>query len=180
MSGDVETVLRGPEAYKIARQALDLMERHHVWPTSLNFELWTHYVADPEGALALEIGRLISLGEPLTESISEDLAAAYLAKARLNEQIRDAGDQLSKELDSVSRAIQSAQKSNEAYGQTLAGASKGLTDAENVTQVKAMVDSLSTATRKVQKENKELLKSPANILVQLPETLPTTMLELLT
>ena len=86
----------------------------------------------------------------LTESISEDLAAAYLAKARLNEQIRDAGDQLSKELDSVSKAIQQAQKSNEAYGQTLAGASKGLTEADGVEQVRAMVDSLSTATRRVQ------------------------------
>lgn len=158
MSGDVETTLRGPEAYKVARQALDAMERHAVWPTALNFELWTHFIIDPDGELAVEIGRLISLGEPLTESVSEDLAAAYLAKARLNEQIRDAGDQLSKELDSVSKAIQSAQKSNEVYGQTLAGASKGLTDAEDVTQIRAMVDSLSTATRRVQKENKSLEK----------------------
>ena len=28
MSGDVETTLRGPEAYKVARKALELMERH--------------------------------------------------------------------------------------------------------------------------------------------------------
>ena len=158
MSGDVETMMRGPQAYSVARQAVDLMEQHHVWPTPLNFELWAHYVADPSGELAVELGRLILLGEPLTESISEDLAAAYLAKARLNEQIRDAGDQLSKELDSVSRAIQSAQKSNEAYGQTLAGASKGLTEADGVDQVRAMVDTLSTATRRVQKENKSLEK----------------------
>ena len=48
---DVETTLRGPEAYKIASRALELMERHQVWPTALNFELWTHYVADPDGFL---------------------------------------------------------------------------------------------------------------------------------
>ncbi|HRD27929.1 MAG TPA: GGDEF domain-containing protein, partial [Caulobacter sp.] len=47
---------------------------------------------------------------------------------------------------------------NEAYGQTLAGASKGLTDAEDVGQIRAMVDSLSSATRRVQKENKSLEK----------------------
>lgn len=158
MSADVETTLRGPGAYKVAQEALDLMERHRVWPTPLNFELWSHYVADPDGALALELGRLISLGEPLTENISEDLAAAFLAKARLNEQIRDAGDQLSKELDAVSMAIQSAQKSNEAYGQTLAGASKDLSTAEDVSQIRAMVDTLSSATRRVQKENKSLEK----------------------
>ncbi|MDP1631949.1 MAG: GGDEF domain-containing protein [Caulobacter sp.] len=162
MSADVEITLRGPESYKVARHVLDLMESHNVWPTPLNFELWFHFVADPEGALAIELGRLISLGEPLTENVSEDLAAAYLAKARLNEQIRDAGDQLSKELDSVSRAIQLAQKSNEAYGQTLAGASQGLNGAEDVGQIRSMVDTLSTATRRVQKENKSLEKRLAD------------------
>jgi hypothetical protein len=123
---DVETTLRGPEAYKIASRALELMERHQVWPTALNFELWTHYVADPDGALARELTRLISLGEPMTELVSEELAAHFLPKARLNEQIRDAGDILSKELEAVSKAIQNAQKTNAAFGKQLAGASKSL------------------------------------------------------
>jgi diguanylate cyclase len=158
MSGDVETTLRGPDAYKVAHRTLEAMETHAVWPTPLNFELWSHFIIDPNGDLAIELSRLISLGEPLTETVSEELAAAYLAKARLNEQIRDAGDQLSKELASVSLAIRDAQKSQETYGQTLAGASKGLTDAKDAAQIKAMVDSLSTATRRVQKENKSLEK----------------------
>ena len=158
MSGDVETTLRGPEAYKVAHKTLEVMERYQVWPTALNFELWSHFVADPDGALARELKRLIELGEPMTESVSDELAAAYLAKARLNDQIRDAGDQLSKELAAVSLAIQQAQKSNENYGQTLASAGRGLTEARDAEQIKVMVDSLSTATRKVQKENKSLEK----------------------
>jgi diguanylate cyclase len=152
---DVETTLRGPEAYKIAGRALGLMERHQVWPTALNFELWTHFVADPDGALARELTRLISLGEPLTELLSEELAATYLPKAKLNEQIRDAGDLLSKELESVSKAIQDAQKSNAAYGKTLVGAAKEL-DSEDVSKIKAVVSGLTEATRRVQKENKSL------------------------
>ena len=152
---DVETTLRGPEAYKIAGRALNLMERHQVWPTALNFELWTHFVADPEGALARELTRLISLGEPLTELLSEELAATYLPKAKLNEQIRDAGDLLSKELESVSKAIQDAQKSNAAYGKTLTGAAKEL-DSDDVTKIRAVVSGLTEATRRVQKENKSL------------------------
>lgn len=158
MSGDVETTLRGPEAYKVARTAMELMERHQVWPTALNFELWTHYVADPEGPLACELKRLLSSGEALTETVSEELAAVYLAKAKLNEQIRDAGDQLSKELSSVSAAIREAQKTNQSYGQTLAGASKGLTDATDAKALKTMVDELSAATRRVHRENKSLEK----------------------
>lgn len=153
---DVETTLRGPEAYKIAGRALNLMERHQVWPTALNFELWTHFVADPDGALARELTRLISLGEPLTESLSEELAATYLPKARLNEQIRDAGDLLSKELESVSKAIQDAQKSNTAYGKTLTGAAKDLDASQDVDKIKAVVTGLAEATRRVQKENKSL------------------------
>jgi len=158
MSADVETTMRGPEAYKVAHRTLEVMELHAVWPTPLNFELWSHFVADPTGALARELNRLIESGEPMTETVSEELAAAYLAKARLNEQIRDAGDQLSKELAAVSLAIRDAQKSNQSYGETLASAGKGLTDAKDATQIKAMVDSLSTATRRVQKENKSLEK----------------------
>jgi diguanylate cyclase len=158
MSADVETKMRGPEAYKVAHETLDVMERHAVWPTPLNFELWSHFVADPTGELARELNRLILSGEPMTETVSEELAAAYLPKARLNEQIRDAGDQLSRELAAVSTAIREAQKSNETYGQTLASAGKGLSDAKDATQIKAMVDSLSTATRRVQKENKSLEK----------------------
>jgi diguanylate cyclase len=158
MSVDVETILRGPQAYDVARASLDLMQTHLVWPTPLNFEIWNHFVADPEGALAKELSRLIELGEPLTDSLSEELAAVYLPKTRLNDQIRDAGDQLSKELVAVSRAIQQAQKSNESYGQTLEGASRHLTGAADPAAVRKTIESLALATRRVQRENKSLEK----------------------
>ena len=158
MSSDVEAVLRGPEAYKVARLAMDSMEASKVWPTALNFELWTHYVIDPEGALGRELGRLIAIGEPLTETISEELAAAYLPKARLNEQIRDAGDLLSKELFAVSQAIQNAQASNAAFGKTLSSASKDLDAPQDADGIRTMVDTLATATRRVQRQNQTLEK----------------------
>jgi diguanylate cyclase len=157
MSGDVEAKLRGPEAYAWARKALAAMEKHQVWPTALNFELWTHVVVDPNGPLAQEITRIISAGEAFTDGLSDELAAVYLPKARLNEQIRDAGDALSKELVSVSRAIQSAQKSSEAYGVTLASASKAFSTSDT-NDLRAMVDTLSVATKRVQRENKSLEK----------------------
>jgi diguanylate cyclase len=158
MSGDIETRLRGPGAYAVAGKALESMEQHQVWPTPVNYELWTHYVADPDGALGREITRLISVGEAFTDNLADELAATYLPKARLNEQIRDAGDALTKELAAVSRAIGSAQKSSEAYGQTLASASKSLVEVDQPADLKAMVDTLATATRRVQRENKSLEK----------------------
>src|ERR1700760_4553026 len=120
MTVEVELSLRGPEAYALARKAVETMERHKVWPTPLNFELWLHYVGDPTGALGLEIERLVNAGECITEGLAEELAAQFLPKARLTEEIRDAGDQLNRQLESISKAIHVAQKSNAAYGKTLA------------------------------------------------------------
>ena len=156
MANDVEVKLRGPEAYSVARKAIELMETHQVWPTATNFELWTHVVADPAGELAREITRIMSLGELFSDDISDELAAAYLPKAKLNEQIRDAGDALTKELASVSAAINSAQQSSQAYGETLASASKSLDSGEDPGSVRAMVETLSAATRRVQRENSAL------------------------
>jgi diguanylate cyclase len=161
MTGDVETTLRAPQAYDLARQAVADMERNKVWPTPLNYELWLHYVGHPQGPLAQEIDRLLKAGEAITEAVSEDLAATYLPKARLNDQIRDAGDQLSRELASVSQAIEKARHSSEHYGQTLAGAERSLDDGLDGAGLRQTVIALSTATRRVQRENATLEKKLA-------------------
>jgi diguanylate cyclase len=142
----------------LSRKAIEDMERCKIWPTPLNYELWLHYVGAPEGALAKEIGRLLALGEPITEDVSEELAAAYLPKARLNEQIRDAGDKLNKELASVALAIKQAQKSSEQYGVSLAGAGRDLELQTEPAVIKTLVETLSNATKRVQKENQSLEK----------------------
>ncbi|HEX7761323.1 MAG TPA: GGDEF domain-containing protein [Caulobacteraceae bacterium] len=158
MTGEVETTLRGPQAYSVARAAIEMMESSKIWPTALNFELWIHLVADPNGPLAREIQRLLTAGETITDTMAEDLAATYLPKAKLNEQIRDAGDVLTKELAAVSEAIQSAKQHNAAYGATLAGATKDLSGEVNVGVLKTMVGNLTSATRQVQRNNATLEK----------------------
>jgi diguanylate cyclase len=153
MSADLQTSLRGPKAYDIARRALEVMEAHGVWPTVRNYTLWIHYITESDGPLAQEIDRLLAAGEPITETVGEHLAALYLPETKLNGGILEAGDVLSAELTSVTRAIESAQRSTEEYGQELATASERLSD-EN--QVKSVVEDLTAATQKVQAENKSL------------------------
>ena len=155
MAKDVDTKLRGPQAYELTRRTVDAMERHGVWPTPLNFELWLHYVCEPEGPLAREIDRLLKAGEPFTETLTDELAAQYLPKAKLNEEIRDAGDLLSRELASVAKAMKTAQASSAAYGETLADVTKEL-DGGEPPSIGRIVDTLTTATRKVQAENETL------------------------
>jgi diguanylate cyclase len=156
MPGEVDVTLRGPKGYEVARAAIEMMERAKVWPTALNFELWLHLVADPSCALAVEMQRLLSAGEQITDFLAEDLAHTFLPKVRLHDQIRDAGDQLSQELATVSRAIQTAQKSSEAYGQHLAGATQELSADIDSGELKSLVRGLANATNRAQSQNREL------------------------
>ncbi|MDB5438047.1 MAG: hypothetical protein JWM33_474 [Caulobacteraceae bacterium] len=156
MAGDVDTTMRGPQAYGVARQVLELMEAHQVWPTALNYEIWTYYVVEPDGALARELARLIASGDALTESVVEELASTYLPKARLNDQIRDAGQQLNRELLAVSEAIRSAQTSTLHYGETLADADRRLKAEAPEAKIQGLVDNLIVATRNAVRENHDL------------------------
>ena len=153
MSENMEAQVRAPDAYALARQAIESMQRHRVWPTPLNYELWLHMLADPEGPLAREIRRLLSDGEPITDHLSEELASQYLPRLRLNEEIRDAGDQLQRQLESIAKAIETAQASNETFGRTLAGARQELDESVDPSGLRRLVDHLSFATTRVHREN---------------------------
>jgi len=159
------------------------MEANQVWPTPLNFELWLHYVGDPDGPLGREIDRLVKTGATITEAIAEELAAQYLPKLRLNDEIRDAGDQLNRQLHSITSAIQTAQRSNAIYGKTLAGASEELTHAPDHQTLQAMVQGLAAATRKAQRESNTLekrLSASTEEIVRLREHLEQVRREAMT
>lgn len=158
MAASVETTLRGPEAYSLSRRVIDEMEAAGVWPTPLNFELWLHYLGDPEGALGREIRRILAAAEPFTEATADMLAAEYLPRGRLTEEIRDAGRVLDRELSSVSDAIARAHRSQSAYGQTLDKAAAGMDGLEDGAKLQTIVSGLTSATRKIQRENESLEK----------------------
>ena len=158
MAPQLETTLRGPEAYGLARRVIEAMEEAGVWPTPLNFEIWVHYLGDPDGALGREIKRILAASEPFTEATADMLAAEYLPRGRLTEEIRDAGRVLDRELSSVTEAIATAHKSQAAYGQTLDEAATSIEAADDGAGLKAIVSGLTSATRKVQRENETLEK----------------------
>lgn len=158
MAAQLETTLRGPEAYGLARRVIEAMESAGVWPTPLNFEIWVHYLGDPEGPLGREIKRILAAAEPFTEATADMLAAEYLPRGRLTEEIRDAGRVLDRELSSVSEAISKAHKSQAAYGQTLDQAATSIESVGDGAGLQAIVTGLTSATRKVQSENETLEK----------------------
>ena len=158
MSNQVETAVRGPQAYALARDVIDEMEKARVWPTPLNFEIWLHYLGDPDGPLGREIRRMLAENQAITEETSEMLAAEFLPRGRLSDEIRDAGAVLDRELASVASAIARAHKTQSDYGQTLAGASDSIDTATDGDALKTVIGGLSTATRKVRRETAALEK----------------------
>ncbi len=162
MSKKVETALRAPQAYALARNVIGEMEKAGVWPTPLNFELWLHYISDPDGPLAQEIQRLLAQSTAITDKTSEMLAAEFLPRGRLPDQIRDVGAVLDRELASVASAIATAHKTQHDYGETLADASQCMETVDDPSSLKDLVGGLSTATNRVRRETAILEKRLEN------------------
>lgn len=153
MSNDLEVSIRSHNAYALAREALQLMEEHGIWPTPLNYEIWLHVAGDPESALAQEIRRLLESGEKITEDISESLASKFISRLKLNDEMRDAGLKLTRELASITEVISEAQQAQKTYSHTLETAQKNFkksadADAE-AKRLKSLVATLTDATYKV-------------------------------
>ena len=154
-TADFEAIQRGPDAYRVARKALDSMVQHKVWPTAQNYELWLYAVANPQSPLAKEIDRLAAAGQAFTDGACDLLAATFLPKEQVNDAIRDAGHQLTRELDTVTKAIQAAHLSSEAYGGVLAEAGAEMKDAAPG-QLRSLVAGLTDATRQAEHQAKML------------------------
>ena len=161
MTTELDTLLRSQKAYQWAQKAIEAMEANKVWPTAINFELWLHYVTAKDSDVAVEIDQILKSGVAFTEQIGEQIASHHLPSAKLNGEILNAGKDLSAEMDTVSRAIETARETSEAFGHQLATATESLAD-EDLDAVRSMVSTLSAATRKVREENQTLESQLAN------------------
>ena len=144
------------QAYQLGQATLAAMERDQVWPTPLNYEIWMHAVANPDGDLAIEIQRLLKRDKMITEETSDRLAVEFLPNRRFDDEVREAGDQLNRELVSVTTAIKKAQQTSKDYNSTLDIADRSLAVDVEATTVRNVVKDLSTATEVVRIENRGL------------------------
>lgn len=158
MSEHVDTAVRGPQAYAIARQAIEAMESAKVWPTPLNFELWLHYISTPDSPLSQEMRRLLDMHTAFTDAVSESLATEFLPRSRLSEEIRDAGAVLNRELAAVAIAIDKAREIQVQYADTLSDAKVQLNQSVPPNPLVELVGTLSKATRRIQRHTVVLEK----------------------
>ncbi|AWM77577.1 diguanylate cyclase [Phenylobacterium parvum] len=153
MAEDIDSRFRSPEAYELARLALEQLESQRVWPTPVNYELWSHVIAEPNGPLARELERIMVSGEPITDDLAEHLASTYLPKGRLSEQIRDTGQALSRELATAEQAIRSAHETSETFSTRLEETSRTLKKDPSSSALQGVVANLTDATREMQAQN---------------------------
>jgi diguanylate cyclase len=157
MNNDIDLAVRSPAAYALAKEALGLMEVHGVWPTPLNYELWLYVAADPQCPLAQEITRLLAAGEKITEDITDTLAAKYISRLKLSDEVRDAGLRLTRELEQITEVISDAQTSQRSYSLKLEGAA-GHLKSDDSGALRAIVENLTEATRVVIEHHGDLHK----------------------
>ena len=157
MSSNIDLMLRSPSAYDLAAQALADMRRCKVWPTPLNFELWLQMAAEPAGGLAVEVQRLISGGEQITEAKSAELAKVYLPQRLSEADLRSTSDILVGHIDNIGRTLAVAQREQADYGRTLAGATEVFAKSAS-TDLTQVIKTLTEATRLVQSRNSALEK----------------------
>lgn len=153
MTEDIGAKFRSPEAYELARLAVEHLEGLGVWPTPLNYELWSYAISEPGSALAAELDRMRIAGETITDEIAEELAAAYLPRGRLEVQIRDTGQALSRELASAEQAIRSAQEGSESFSNQLEETTRTLESSPMDPVLRSVVEDLTSATRQMQEQN---------------------------
>lgn len=151
MSEFVDTAVRGPQAYSLARQALEAMEAAKVWPTPLNYELWLHFIQTPNSPLAIEMRRILDSQLAFTDTLAEMLATEFLPRSRLSEEIRDAGAVLNRELAAVATAIDKAREVQVQYAETLADAKDRFDEAQALSPLSDLIGDLAKATRRIQR-----------------------------
>jgi diguanylate cyclase len=166
MTKDINMDVRRPSAYTLALDAVRLMQQHDVWPTPTNYEIWLYVAGDPECPLAQEVMRLIHSGTKITEDMSDYLAHKYISRLKINDEVRQAGLKLNKELAEISDVIQEAQHTQKTYGQVLNEASTSLKSGQT-DNVQHIVDSLSQATIKIVSHHTSLEKRLAHSALEI-------------
>lgn len=155
MNQEFEILIRSSQGYDFAQKSIQLMKEFSVWPTPLNFELWLHVATNPESDISAEVLSAVKNNEIFSDEIAENIAANYISRAKISDNLRDTGLKLTQELNTITQIINTAQVANRTYGETLAGANKDFNNSDPL-KLKTIISQLTEATQKVITQNVSL------------------------
>ena len=167
MSDALELRLRTASAYGTAHQALEALERLHVWPTAINYELALHYVGDPTGPLAQAVEKMVADGDVHSDEFSDTLAREFLPRMQLQAELSDAGGSLTRQLERVGEVLDQARLTHAEVAGSMSTAGAGLASVSTVAQarthVRAAAEAIQTAEARASEYKAQLDASAAEV-----------------
>ena len=148
--------LLGKEGKEFAQKALDLMEQFDVPPTPENYAVWISFASDTNPELCESVRSHIQSGIAFSAEVNSDLFDQYFQWHAIQNAILESGSVMSEELGNVRETLRAAEADTLAYGETLAGATSQLGDAATDPGIKKLVESLVSATAKMQRRSHDL------------------------
>ncbi|SDM58655.1 GGDEF domain-containing protein [Maricaulis salignorans] len=148
--------LLGKDGKEFAQKALDLMEQFDVPPTPENYAVWISFASDTNPELCESVRSHIQSAAAFTPEVSSDLFDQYFQWHAIQDAILESGGVMSEELGHVRETLRAAEADTLAYGETLAGATSQLDGAVTDPGIKKLVESLVSATAKMQRRSHDL------------------------
>ncbi len=121
-----------------------------------NYEIWYVYATGYNTALNKIINETLTRNGKLTEADLDQIYETYLSQIRTTERIDKVGSRVINEIDDVMSLITDALGMTATFGNSLDGATQKLSGAKDLSQVKAVVESLVASTREMQETNRAL------------------------
>lgn len=175
--------LLGNEGRDHAQKALNLMEQFNVPPTPENYAVWVSFATDSNPELCTSIKARIESEDEFTDAVSAELFEQYFQWKAIQDAILESGGAMSRELGAVKQTLEAAERDTAAYGQALQGASTELKDLPDDDGMKVLVESLVSATAKMQRRSQDLekrLQETSNEVTQLRSNLEKVREEAMT
>jgi diguanylate cyclase len=138
-----------------ANAALDLLKRATVPPYPQFYELLYTYATGVNPALNARINAIFREGDP-TVDLAERLYDEFLKAKDADERISSVSDRMSKRIEAVHEAIDSAMATANAYSTTLQSATGDLSETLDAAALKLMSSRLLAETRRMQDANQQL------------------------
>jgi len=167
----------------IAEAALERIKalRHAATPHS--FEVWYTYASGINPSLNQIINDLIAQDGTIAEAKVEELYLKHFSAAHIGERIDKVGTQIAGEIEQVMSMIEASIGTADSYSQSLAGATAEISNDQDREQVRAIVESLVSATREVESKNQVMqqrLRDSRQEIRELQENLEVVRTESLT
>ncbi len=138
-----------------ANSAIDLLKRATIPPYPQFYELLYTYATGVNPSLNARINAIFRDGDP-TADLTERLYNEFLKAKDADERISSVSDRMSKRIEAVHEAIDSAIVTATAYSGTLRSATADLSDELNADALKLMARRLLTETARMQDANQQL------------------------